>query len=100
MAQAAVYFSALEAIQNASKHSPAGSRITVEVWGNASEVRFEVRDDGPGFDSASAPATGGLVGMHDRLSAAGGAVEIHSVPGHGTRICAAVPVAGVARPRR
>ncbi len=31
--EAAVYFAALEALQNASKHSPAGSRITVEVWG-------------------------------------------------------------------
>ena len=89
--EAAVYFAALEALQNASKHSPAGSRIVVEVWEDAGEVRFEVRDDGPGFDPESAPDGGGLVGMNDRLSAAGGSVEIHSAPGHGTRVSGAVP---------
>jgi signal transduction histidine kinase len=90
--EAAVYFSALEALQNASKHCPVGARIAVEVWEDTGEVRFEVRDDGPGFDPESIPDGGGLIGMHDRLAAAGGTVEIHSVPGRGTRVCGAVPV--------
>ncbi len=89
--EAAVYFSALEALQNASKHSSPRSRIAVEVWEDAGEVRFEVRDDGPGFDPEAAPAGGGVVGMHDRLAAAGGRVEIHSAPGRGTRVSGAVP---------
>ena len=89
--EAAVYFSALEALQNASKHSPAEARIVVEIWEDADEVRFEVRDDGPGFDPGSGPAGTGLVGMRDRLAAAGGSIEIHSSPGHGTRVCGAVP---------
>jgi signal transduction histidine kinase len=29
--------------------------------------------------------------MRDRLAAVGGAVEIHSAPGHGTRVSGAVP---------
>ncbi len=94
--EAAVYFSALEALQNASKHSPAGSRITVEVWGDAHEVRFEVRDDGPGFDPQSVTGGGGVVGMRDRLAAAGGSLEIHSQPGHGARVSGAVPLHGAA----
>jgi signal transduction histidine kinase len=95
--EAAVYFSALEALQNASKHCPAGARITVEVWEDSDEVRFEVRDDGPGFDPATAVGGGGLVGIRDRLAAAGGNLEIHSEPGHGARVRGAVPVL---RPRR
>jgi len=51
----------------------------------------EVRDDGPGFDPSTAPEGGGLVGMRDRLAVAGGTVEIHSAPGHGTRVSGAVP---------
>jgi signal transduction histidine kinase len=89
--EAAVYFAALEALQNASKHSPAGSRIVVEVWEDGDEVRFEVRDDGPGFDPANVTGGDGLVGMGDRLAAAGGNLEIHSAPGHGTRVSGAVP---------
>ena len=89
--EAAVYFSALEALQNASKHCPADARIAVEVWEDAGDVRFEVRDDGPGFDPSTAPEGGGLVGMRDRLAVAGGTVEIHSAPGHGTRVSGAVP---------
>ena len=89
--EAAVYFSALEALQNASKHCPADSRIAVEVWEDAGDVRFEIRDDGPGFDPSTAPEGSGLMGMRDRLAVAGGTVEIHSAPGHGTRVSGAVP---------
>jgi signal transduction histidine kinase len=88
--EAAVYFAALEALQNASKHCPAGSRIAVEIWADGEEVLFEVRDDGPGFDPGTV-AGGGLVGMRDRLAAAGGTVEIDSAPGHGTRVSGSVP---------
>ncbi|HWN22260.1 MAG TPA: ATP-binding protein [Gaiellaceae bacterium] len=89
--EAAVYFSALEAVQNASKHCPPGARITVEVWEDSDEIRFEVRDDGPGFDPTSAAGSGGLVGIRDRLAAAGGRLEIQSEPGHGARVRGAVP---------
>jgi signal transduction histidine kinase len=89
--EAAVYFAALEALQNASKHSPADARIAVEIWQEGDELRFEVRDDGPGFDPGNTPEVGGLVGMRDRLAAAGGSLEIHSTPGHGTRVGGSVP---------
>ena len=89
--EAAVYFSALEALQNASKHCPPDAAIAVEIWEDAGDVRFEVRDDGPGFDPKAAPDDGGLVGMRDRLAVVGGTAEIHSAPGHGTRVSGAVP---------
>ena len=89
--EAAVYFSALEALQNASKHSPAAARIVVEIREDGRDVRFDVHDDGPGFDPASVTGGDGLIGMRDRLAAAGGSIEIRSAPGHGTRISGAVP---------
>ena len=58
----------------------------------ARELRFEVRDDGPGFDPAAAHGGVGLRNMHDRLDALHGRLEISSAPGRGSVIAGAVPV--------
>jgi len=84
--EVAVYFSALEALQNACKHCPPGTQITVNVWDDASRLSFAVVDDGPGFDPNGVTAHGGLAGITDRMSSAGGTLEIDSAPGGGTRI--------------
>ncbi len=47
--EAAVYFAALEALQNASKHAGPDAEIVVAVWESSDEVRFEVRDNGVGL---------------------------------------------------
>ncbi|CAG0944811.1 partial Signal transduction histidine-protein kinase/phosphatase DegS, partial [Anaerolineae bacterium] len=63
-----------------------------------SELQLVIRDDGVGFDSVSAleaarrGATLGLVGMQERVWLAGGDMEIHSQPGHGTEIIARFPI--------
>jgi signal transduction histidine kinase len=57
-----------------------------------SELRFEVADDGPGFDVAAAAMGHGFVNMRDRLGAIGGTLEIDSAPGQGSRIRGHVPV--------
>jgi signal transduction histidine kinase len=44
--EAAVYFSAMEVLQNASKHSGPDASILVSLWEDGSELRFEVLDDG------------------------------------------------------
>jgi signal transduction histidine kinase len=56
-------------------------------------LRFTVVDDGPGFDPglSSGPGTG-LIGMADRLGAAGGGLAVESAPGHGTTVTGWVPV--------
>ncbi|MGZ8766234.1 MAG: GAF domain-containing sensor histidine kinase, partial [Acidimicrobiia bacterium] len=48
--EAAVYFCCLEALQNAGKHAGADAKVTVRVHDDGSSVRFEVVDDGAGFD--------------------------------------------------
>ncbi|MDQ3306241.1 MAG: GAF domain-containing sensor histidine kinase [Actinomycetota bacterium] len=89
--EAAVYFCCLEALQNAAKHAP-GSQVTVRVWEQEAVLRFEVADNGPGFDPARAGRGHGFVNMGDRLGAFGGTVTWDSTPGQGTRISGQVPV--------
>jgi signal transduction histidine kinase len=89
--EAAVYFCCLEALQNAAKHAPEASvRITVTEAGG--QLSFEVRDDGPGFDVATATAGHGFVNMSDRLGAIGGTVEWRSAPGQGATIAGTIPL--------
>ena len=87
--EAAVYFCCLEALQNVAKHAPDASRVAISLERNG-DLRFAVRDDGPGFDIAAA-AGYGLVNMRDRVAAVGGTLEINAASG-GTEILGTVPV--------
>jgi signal transduction histidine kinase len=89
--EAAVYFSVLEALQNAAKHARA-SRIDVRIGVDDGALRFEIADDGVGFDPAASPNGSGLQNLTDRLSVLGGAVSISSSPGSGTRVRGHVPL--------
>jgi signal transduction histidine kinase len=88
--EAALYFCCMEAVQNAAKHSRA-SAVTVTVGAVDGSVRLTVDDDGEGFDVASAEPGAGLTNMRDRIDAAGGALEMTSTPGVGTRVDVQVP---------
>jgi signal transduction histidine kinase len=88
--EAAVYFSCLEALTNAAKYSQASS-TRVRLANGAGELRFEVTDDGQGFDVASTPRGSGLQGITDRLAALGGTVVVTSTPGAGTTIAGVLP---------
>ncbi len=90
--EAAVYFCCSEALQNAAKH--AGPEAAVRVTLSVSEpgwLCFEVQDDGPGFDPATARGGGGFVSMRDRAGALGGELEVTSAPGAGTVVRGRVP---------
>ena len=87
--EAALYFSAAEAITNAAKHASA-SEITVELGRENGTVRVAVSDDGVG--GASLVNGSGLRGLCDRLAAVGGTVDVTSRPGAGTRVVARIPV--------
>lgn len=89
--EAAVYFCCLEALQNAAKHAPESS-VTVSLADTPSELRFDVSDDGPGFDTATAVRGDGFVNMQDRLGALGGEIKVDSAPGCGTRLAGRIPV--------
>jgi signal transduction histidine kinase len=98
--EAAVYFSCVEALQNAVKHAHGATGVTIALVDDGA-LRFEVSDDGPGFAAAAPIAGSGLHNIGDRLTAVGGTLAIHSAPGHGTRITGIVPVSngGGAPPR-
>jgi signal transduction histidine kinase len=89
--EAAVYFCCLEALQNAGKHAPE-AHVDLRVGVDEHHLRFEVRDDGPGFDQATATAGHGYVNMSDRLGAIGGTVEWISSPGAGACVRGEVPI--------
>lgn len=92
--ETAVYFCCLEALQNAGKHAGEGATAQVRVWEEPGMLRFEVADDGAGFDLGGAPAEGhGFVNMGDRLGAIDGTLSVVSSPGQGTRVTGAIPLA-------
>jgi signal transduction histidine kinase len=90
--EATLYFCGMEAIQNAAKHSQAGT-VSVRVDENPDRWRLTVTDDGSGFDQTQATASSGvgLANMRDRLDAIGGSVEILSSERTGTTVTAVVP---------
>jgi signal transduction histidine kinase len=89
--EAAVYFCALEAVQNAIKHAGAAAHVTVILRRNRRGIRFEVADDGVGMDTLTCANGTGLIGMRDRIAAVDGELEIVSAPGRGTSLRGAVP---------
>ncbi len=58
-----------------------------------SRIVLTVEDDGHGFDARRVRGLG-LVGMEERVSHLGGAFEIESSPGMGTRVAVELPIAG------
>jgi signal transduction histidine kinase len=56
-------------------------------------LRFEITDDGAGFDPGVATASAGIQNMTDRIGALGGELRIDSTPGFGTKIAGTVPLA-------
>jgi signal transduction histidine kinase len=91
-AEAAVYFSCLEALQNVAKYASA-SAATVSLSDGDGRLRFEVTDDGVGFRLDATSYGTGLQGIADRLAALEGFLEVRSAPGAGTTVTGVVPVA-------
>ncbi|MFF5226401.1 sensor histidine kinase [Dactylosporangium sp. NPDC000521] len=75
----AAYFTALEALQNAAKHAP-GATVTVSLDATETALELRIADDGPGFVTPASGGTG-LLGMADRIGAAGGTFAIDSARG-------------------
>ena len=87
--EATVYFCTLEALTNVAKYAGA-TRATVRLSNGIGQLRFEVTDDGRGFDTTSTGYGTGLQGMADRIAAVGGELEVRSAPGAGTTITGTV----------
>jgi len=93
-AEAAVYFCCLEALQNVAKYAGA-SRAVIRLIPDEDHLRFEVVDDGAGFDPSSTGYGTGLQGMADRLEAIGGTLQLRSAPTEGTTVSGRLPTADI-----
>ena len=56
------------------------------------KILLSVEDDGHGFDAGRVRGLG-LVGMEERVTHLGGAFEVRSRPGSGTRVAVELPLA-------
>jgi signal transduction histidine kinase len=88
---------AQEALTNVVKHAKART-VTVELTHSDGQLNLWVRDDGIGFDVASARdqavrgASLGVLSMEERTILAGGGVQYHATPGLGTEVHAWFPL--------
>jgi signal transduction histidine kinase len=95
-AEAALYFSALEALQNVVKHAGASSvQMSLDLVGGV--VVLRLTDDGRGITDTDVPGAG-RANIRDRLAPLGGAVLMVRRPEGGTEVTVSVPTGiGVAR---
>jgi signal transduction histidine kinase len=89
--EAAVYFCVLEAVQNIQKHAGANN-ATIRLREEKAGLRFEVEDDGRGFDPEAQKRGSGTQNMEDRIDALDGSVSIASFVGSGTRVLGTIPL--------
>jgi signal transduction histidine kinase len=88
--ESAVYFTCVEALQNAVKHAGASATgVWIRLEQTRGRLRLEVGDDGPGF-AHDRRSGRGLRNMHDRIEAVGGELTVDSLPGRGTRVTASI----------
>ncbi|HVG94419.1 MAG TPA: ATP-binding protein [Planctomycetota bacterium] len=95
-------------VDNAIRHAPSGSRITVSIGADAGDLRLAVRDEGPGiapehrdrvferFYRADAARSGGGSGLglaiaRSAVEAHGGRIELASEVGAGSTFTVVLP---------
>jgi signal transduction histidine kinase/ligand-binding sensor domain-containing protein len=85
-----------EAVSNALRHADART-IRVVLRDESDALHLEIEDDGIGFDTVAAlqhfrrGERLGLLGMSERVRAAGGKIDLRSRPGNGCRISVRLP---------
>jgi signal transduction histidine kinase len=89
--ESAVYFTCLEALQNAEKHAAGATFVQISVRDDGA-LRFQIRDDGGGFASDEVTPGAGFTNMRDRVAAVGGQLSIRSEPDAGTVVAGTVPL--------
>jgi signal transduction histidine kinase len=86
--EASIYFFCSEALTNVVKHARA-STAHVKVAGEDDHLLIEVRDDGVGGATRRSSGSG-LPGLHDRIGALNGTLELSSPMGDGTTLRASI----------
>jgi signal transduction histidine kinase len=81
-----IFLAVKEALNNVVKHAHP-SQVWIRVKLSRSGFELHVEDNGGGFQTASAdPTRHGLTSMRQRLTKAGGRLELESKPNEGTKI--------------
>src|SRR5260370_17341792 len=94
--EAVLYRVVQEALKNATKHAQAHA-VKIRFWRFQGLVCCSIEDDGIGFEH-DAVSSGrirrglGLLGIRERLQVLGGNCEIHSSPGHVTKLNVKIPL--------
>jgi signal transduction histidine kinase len=86
-----VYRIVQEALTNVARHAQA-QRVEIALAHRGESLALRIRDDGCGFDPASAPRGLGLLGMQERVAALGGGFDLRSRPGAGVTIDIRIPL--------
>jgi two-component system sensor histidine kinase UhpB len=84
-----IYRVAQEALTNVARHA-AAQRASVTLRLRRDEVVLCVEDDGIGIQGPARPNLG-ILGMRERVAAAGGTLHLEGAPGKGLRLEAILP---------
>ena len=86
-----------ESLNNIVRHAAAG-HVHITLGCLEDELHLLVEDDGRGFDAGRVDhaAHFGLLGISERVTALGGALEIDSSPGSGARLSVSLPLPAAA----
>jgi PAS domain S-box-containing protein len=89
-AEIAVYRIAQEVLTNVQRHARASS-VCLDATIENRDLLLTLADDGCGMQVPVQPASFGLMGMRERALALGGALDIDSAVGRGTRVSLRLP---------
>jgi signal transduction histidine kinase len=88
-----LYRALQEALTNVVKHAQA-SQVWVDLSVEENTLNLTVQDNGIGFSEEKSGSNGiGLAGLRERITIAGGILNISSTPKHGTILSAQFPLA-------
>ncbi len=80
-----------ECVNNVVKHS-AASHVDISLKKGDGAIEIVIKDNGAGFNATGNYSGFGLKGIRERLHILQGAVDIDSVPAHGTRVSFTIPI--------
>ena len=81
-----------ESLSNIARHANA-SAVKIALRRDAGGLTLTVRDNGVGMPAGQAARGCGVLGIKDRVAAAGGRFVIDSLPGQGTALSLSIPLA-------
>ena len=85
-----IYRICQEALQNIRKYANA-KKIELNIAKTESEITFEIRDDGVGFNLEKSKSGIGIKNMNARITSINGQIKINSKPNFGTVIKMSIP---------